>query len=72
MVRRLQADELAEGGVEKEQTGGRDCRRQQVEGAKGPGRAEIPMWGLHLIDVNLVMGDLLRLADQQAKAYLRR
>jgi len=26
-------------------------------------------WGLHLIDVNLVMGDLIDLADQQAEAW---
>jgi len=29
-------------------------------------------WGLHLIDVNLTMGDLLDLVDHQAKAYAAR
>ena len=32
----------------------------------------VPMWGLHLIDVNLVMGDLLKNVDAQAKSYSRR
>ncbi len=29
-------------------------------------------WGLHLIDVNLAMGDLVNIAGQQAKAWLAR
>jgi Protein of unknown function (DUF3089) len=29
-----------------------------------------PQWGLHLIDMNLTMGNLLEVVDQQAKAYL--
>ena len=29
-------------------------------------------WGLHLIDVNVAMGDLVALAGQQARAYLAR
>jgi len=29
-----------------------------------------PEWGLHLIDVNLVMDDLVTLAESQAKAYV--
>ena len=31
-----------------------------------------PEWGLHLVDVNLAMGDFVRLAHTQAKAYRRR
>ncbi|HZP41689.1 MAG TPA: DUF3089 domain-containing protein [Candidatus Binatia bacterium] len=31
-----------------------------------------PEWGLHLIDVNVTMGDLVRLARSQAKAFLVR
>jgi hypothetical protein len=27
-------------------------------------------WGLHLIDVNLAMGNLIDIAGKQAKAYL--
>jgi hypothetical protein len=29
-------------------------------------------WGLHLIDVNLAMGNLLDLVDAQSKAYRSR
>ena len=28
-----------------------------------------PQWGLHLVDVNLVMGDIVTLVGEQAKAY---
>jgi hypothetical protein len=28
-------------------------------------------WGLHLIDVNLAMGNLVDVVGQQARAYLR-
>lgn len=31
----------------------------------------LPMWGLHLVDVNLVLGDLVRLARLQGDAWLR-
>jgi len=50
-----------------------DPRTDDIGGDLGvvPGKP-IPMWGLHLIDVNLVMGNLLSLIDQQTKAYLRR
>lgn len=30
-----------------------------------------PSWGLHLLDVNLALGDLVKLAGHQARAYLR-
>jgi hypothetical protein len=29
-------------------------------------------WGLHLIDVNLAIGNLIEIAGQQAKAFLAR
>jgi hypothetical protein len=29
-------------------------------------------WGLHLIDANIAMGDLVDLVGQEAKAYLAR
>jgi hypothetical protein len=32
----------------------------------------VPMWGLHLVDVNLVLGDLIELVGRQTKAYLAR
>jgi hypothetical protein len=31
-----------------------------------------PQWGLHLIDMNLAMGNLLDIVGEQAKAYLAR
>ncbi|MBO9545978.1 DUF3089 domain-containing protein [Caulobacter sp.] len=37
-----------------------------------PGMGLLKDWGLHLIDVNLEMGDLVALADRQAKAYAGR
>jgi hypothetical protein len=30
-----------------------------------------PTWGLHLVDVNIALGDLVRLARRQAAAYVR-
>jgi len=35
-----------------------------------PGGSPDPAWGLHLIDMNVGMGDLLTLVDQQTVAYL--
>ena len=49
-----------------------DPRTDDIGGDLGMPGKPIPMWGLHLIDVNLVMGDLLRNVDAQAKTYLRR
>jgi hypothetical protein len=40
-----------------------DPRGQSVGGSLGPG------WGLHLVDVNLAMGDLVDLIATQAEAY---
>ncbi|OWY60315.1 hypothetical protein B7486_69830 [cyanobacterium TDX16] len=47
-----------------------------VEGDPADPRADdisgdlTPTWGLHLVDVNLVMGDLVHLAAAQAEAYV--
>ena len=30
-----------------------------------------PEWGMHVIDVNVAMGDLARIARSQAKAFQR-
>ena len=49
-----------------------DPRTDDIGGDLGMPGKPIPMWGLHLIDVNLVMGDLLRNVDEQTKTYLRR
>ena len=50
-----------------------DPRTDDIGGDLGvaPGKP-IPMWGLHLIDVNLVMGNLLANVDQQTKTYRSR
>jgi len=31
-----------------------------------------PTWGLHLVDANIALGDLVRLVGDQARAYARR
>lgn len=49
-----------------------DPRTDDIGGDLGMPGKPIPMWGLHLVDVNLVMGNLLASVDQQAKAYLAR
>lgn len=49
-----------------------DPRTDDIGGDLGAPGKPIPMWGLHLVDVNLVMGNLLTLVDQQTRAYLRR
>jgi hypothetical protein len=46
-----------------------DPRIDDITGDLGAPGKPIPMWGLHLVDVNLTMGNLLALVDQQAKAY---
>ena len=49
-----------------------DPRTDDITGDIGLPGKPVPMWGLHLIDVNLVMGDLLTLAEQQTRTYLSR
>ena len=49
-----------------------DPRADDIPGDLGAVGKPIPMWGLHLVDVNLVMGNLLTLLDQQTRSYLRR
>jgi hypothetical protein len=46
-----------------------DPRTDDITGDIGAGGNVAGNWGLHLIDVNLVMGDLLDIVGQQAKAY---
>lgn len=48
-----------------------DPRVDDITGDLG-GAKPIPNWGLHLVDVNLVMGDLLNIVEQQSKAYRSR
>lgn len=49
-----------------------DPRTDDIGGDLGVPGKPIPMWGLHLVDVNLVMGNLLANVDQQTKSYLSR
>jgi hypothetical protein len=46
-----------------------DPRVDDIVGDIGRPGSPLPNWGLHLIDVNLVMGDLLDIVSQQTKAY---
>lgn len=49
-----------------------DPRTDDIPGDLGAAGKPLPMWGLHLVDVNLVMGDLLKNVEAQAKTYSRR
>lgn len=49
-----------------------DPRADDIPGDLGAVGKPIPMWGLHLVDVNLVMGNLLTLVDQQTRTYRAR
>jgi hypothetical protein len=49
-----------------------DPRVDDIAGDLGAVGKPLANWGLHLVDVNLVMGDLLRLVEQQSKAYRSR
>lgn len=46
-----------------------DPRVDDIVGDLGVGAAVLANWGLHLIDVNLAIGNLLDIVGQQAKAY---
>ena len=46
-----------------------DPRVDDITGDLGAGTAVLANWGLHLIDVNLAMGNLVDIVAQQAKAY---
>lgn len=49
-----------------------DPRADEITGDVVVGGGVLKDWGLHLIDVNLQMGDLNALVDRQAKAYAGR
>jgi len=49
-----------------------DPRTDDVGGDINVGGMILKDWGLHLLDVNLQMGDLVALVDRQAKAYAGR
>jgi hypothetical protein len=46
-----------------------DPRVDDITGDLGAGANVLANWGLHLIDVNLAMGNLVDIVGQQAKAY---
>lgn len=46
-----------------------DARTDQIPGDILVSGIPLRSWGLHLIDVNLVMGDLLKLAKRQADEF---
>jgi DUF3089 family protein len=48
-----------------------DPRVDDIVGDIGVSPNVLANWGLHLIDVNLVMGNLLDIVSQQTKAYLK-
>ena len=47
-----------------------DPRVDDITGDIGVGTNVLANWGLHLIDVNLTMGNLLDVVSQQTKTYL--
>jgi hypothetical protein len=47
-----------------------DPRADDITGDIGAGTTVLANWGLHLIDVNLAMGNLLDIVGQQTKTYL--
>jgi len=49
-----------------------DSRVDDIVGDLGMRAKPLADWGLHLVDVNLAMGNLLDLVGQQTKAYLAR
>jgi hypothetical protein len=46
-----------------------DPRTDDIGGDLGGAGAVLANWGLHLVDVNLAMGNLIDIVGQQAKAY---
>jgi hypothetical protein len=49
-----------------------DARTDRIPGDSYIGGQLNPGWGLHTIDVTIAQGDLIRLVDQQSRAFLRR
>jgi Protein of unknown function (DUF3089) len=47
-----------------------DPRADDIPGDLGPPGKPLTNWGLHLIDVNLAMGNLLDIVSRQSKAFL--
>jgi hypothetical protein len=49
-----------------------DARVHDIKGDVQPNGKVLAEYGLHLIDMNLTMGNLIDLVRTQAKAYARR
>ncbi|MEZ5286757.1 MAG: hypothetical protein R2712_18495 [Vicinamibacterales bacterium] len=49
-----------------------DPRINDITGDIGPRDRPSANWGLHLIDVNLAMGDLVRVVGEQGRAWAAR
>ncbi len=49
-----------------------DPRTDEIRGDLGVGNQILTDWGLHLIDVNLGMGNLVDLVKQQSRAWTSR
>ncbi len=49
-----------------------DPRTDDITGDIGSGTNVVASWGLHLIDVNMTMGNLIDIVASQAKAYSAR
>ena len=48
----------------------KDPRADDIPGDVITNGVKVPAWGLHLIDANVAMGDLVSLVGKQSKAYL--
>jgi Protein of unknown function (DUF3089) len=49
-----------------------DPRVDDITGDLGAGTQVLANWGLHLVDVNLAMGNLVDIVGQQARAYAKK
>jgi Protein of unknown function (DUF3089) len=72
LTARCASNEHASGYLEVTVNGNpSDPRVDDIVGDLGAAGKVQPNWGLHLIDVNLAMGNLLDIVGQQAKAFVR-
>jgi hypothetical protein len=42
-----------------------------LHGAVKPNPSPTPVWGLHLLDANIALGNLITIVDDEAAAYVR-
>ena len=47
-----------------------DPRTDDITGDLTVGNQVIPSWGLHLVDVNLALGNLIDIVEKQTKAWI--